>query len=65
MSDPRLRLEYDGPIAIITNDNPEKRNAFDDDMDLALFEALAELKAAARRPRGDLARRGQVVVVGP
>jgi enoyl-CoA hydratase/carnithine racemase len=43
MADPRLRLEYDGPIAIITNDNVEKRNAFDDDMDLALFEALAEL----------------------
>lgn len=43
MPDPRLRLEYDGPIAIITNDNVEKRNAFDDDMDVALFEALAEL----------------------
>jgi len=47
MPDPRLRLEYDGPIAIITNDNPEKRNAFDDAMDAALFEALAEL---AERP---------------
>jgi enoyl-CoA hydratase len=45
MSDPRLRLEFDGPIATITNDNVEKRNAFDDDMDLALFEALAEIKA--------------------
>jgi len=44
VSDPRLRLEYDGPIAIITNDNQEKRNAFDDDMDVALFEALEELK---------------------
>ena len=44
MSDPRLRLEYDGPIAIITNDNQEKRNAFDDDMDVALFEALEELR---------------------
>ncbi len=44
MSDPRLRLEYDGPIAIITNDNQEKRNAFDDDMDVALFNALDELK---------------------
>jgi len=44
MPDPRLRLEYDGPIATITNDNVEKRNAFDDDMDLALFEALGELK---------------------
>lgn len=44
MADPRLRLEYDGPIAVITNDNAEKRNAFDDAMDVALFEALAELK---------------------
>jgi enoyl-CoA hydratase len=44
MGDPRLRLELDGPIAIITNDNVEKRNAFDDDMDLALFEALTEIK---------------------
>jgi enoyl-CoA hydratase/carnithine racemase len=45
MGDPRIRLEYDGPIAIITNDNVEKRNAFDDAMDVALFEALSELKA--------------------
>jgi enoyl-CoA hydratase/carnithine racemase len=45
VSDPRLRLEYDGPIATITNDNTEKRNAFDDDMDLALFGALTELKS--------------------
>lgn len=43
MTDPRIRLEYDGPIATITNANPEKHNAFDDDMDLALFDALAEL----------------------
>ncbi len=39
-----VRLEYDGPVAIITNDNVEKHNAFDDDMDLQLFTALAELK---------------------
>ena len=39
-----VRLEYDGPIAIITNDNVEKHNAFDDDMDMQLFAALAELK---------------------
>lgn len=44
MPDPRLRLEIDGAIATITNDNVEKRNAFDDDMDLALFEALTEIK---------------------
>jgi enoyl-CoA hydratase len=40
----RLRLEVDGPIAVITNDNPDKHNAFDDEMDAALFEALADLK---------------------
>jgi enoyl-CoA hydratase/carnithine racemase len=45
MTDPRIRLEFDGPIATITNSNPEKHNAFDDDMDLALFDALSELKA--------------------
>ncbi len=45
MSDSRIRLEVDGAIATITNANPEKHNAFDDDMDLALFEALGEIKA--------------------
>jgi enoyl-CoA hydratase/carnithine racemase len=40
----RVRLEYDGPIAVVTNDNPDKHNAFDDAMDLRLFEILAELK---------------------
>ena len=45
MSEGRVRLEIDGPIAVITNDNPEKRNAFNDDMDLQLFEILSELKS--------------------
>ncbi len=40
----RLRLEVDGPIAVITNDNPDKHNAFDAEMDAVLFEVLAELK---------------------
>jgi enoyl-CoA hydratase/carnithine racemase len=39
-----VRLEVDGPIAVLTNDNPEKHNAFDDDMDRQLFEALGELR---------------------
>jgi enoyl-CoA hydratase/carnithine racemase len=38
-------LEIDGPVAVITNNNPAKRNAFGDDMDARLFEILAELKA--------------------
>ena len=47
MPDPtetRVRLDVDGPIATITNDNPEKHNAFDDAMDQRLFEILGELK---------------------
>ena len=40
----RLHLDIDGPIATITNDNPDKHNAFDDEMDLRLFEILAELR---------------------
>ncbi len=40
----QVRLEIDGAIAVITNDNPAKRNAFDDAMDLRLFEILGELR---------------------
>jgi enoyl-CoA hydratase/carnithine racemase len=39
-----VRLEYRDKIAVITNDNTEKHNAFDDDMDSQLFDALTELK---------------------
>ncbi|MFL6206597.1 MAG: enoyl-CoA hydratase/isomerase family protein [Acidimicrobiales bacterium] len=44
-SDARVRLDIDGPIATITNDNVEKHNAFDDQMDQRLFEILGELTA--------------------
>ena len=44
MSEDRIRLSYEGKIAVITNDNQEKHNAFDDSMDLRLFEILAELR---------------------
>jgi enoyl-CoA hydratase len=40
----QVRLEIEGAIATITNDNPEKHNAFDDDMDARLFDVLAELR---------------------
>jgi enoyl-CoA hydratase/carnithine racemase len=43
----RIRLEVDGAIATITNDHPDKHNAFDDEMDAALFAILEEL---GRRP---------------
>jgi enoyl-CoA hydratase/carnithine racemase len=41
--DQRVRCEVDGPIATITNDNQAKRNAFDDAMDLRLFEIFGEI----------------------
>tara|TARA_B100000029_G_scaffold86709_1_gene76916 strand:- start:184 stop:963 length:780 start_codon:yes stop_codon:yes gene_type:complete len=40
----RVRLDIDGTIATITNDNVDKHNAFDDDMDVRLFEILGELR---------------------
>lgn len=40
----KVRLEIDGPVAVITHDNPDKRNAFDDEMDVALFSILGELQ---------------------
>ncbi len=41
----KVRLDIEGPIAVITNDNPDKHNAFDDEMDLRLFGILGELGA--------------------
>lgn len=38
-----VRLDFDGPIAVITNDNVDKHNAFDDAMDAELFGILDEL----------------------
>ncbi len=40
----KILLEIDGPIATITNNNAEKHNAFDDEMDAALFDIIAELR---------------------
>lgn len=42
----QVTLQIDGPIAVITNDNQDKRNAFTDEMDAQLFDILSELKAA-------------------
>lgn len=39
-----IHLDIDGAIATITNDNPDKHNAFDDDMDARLFDILGELR---------------------
>ena len=40
----KVLLDVSSSIAVITNNNPGKRNAFDDEMDVQLFEILAELK---------------------
>lgn len=45
MNSDKVRLDYEGAIAVITNDRPDKHNAFDDDMDAKLFEILAEIRA--------------------
>ena len=46
--------------------NPEKHNAFDDEMDVRLFEILGRAARPSPTVRAvDLAGRGQVVVVGP
>jgi enoyl-CoA hydratase/carnithine racemase len=39
-----ITLEYRDTIAVITNNRPDKHNAFTDEMDQGLFEILAELK---------------------
>ena len=36
-----VRLDIDGAIATITNDNPDKHNAFDDEMDTLVRLASA------------------------
>ncbi len=60
-----VRLAYDGPVAIVSYNRPEKHNAANDAMDARLFEILAELQPAPGPASGDLARRRRVVLVGP
>ncbi|CAB4884446.1 unannotated protein [freshwater metagenome] len=43
-----VRIEIEGTIATITNDNPDKHNAFDDDMDAQLFDILATMPSTVR-----------------
>jgi enoyl-CoA hydratase/carnithine racemase len=38
-----IELEFDGPVAIMSNNRPEKHNAANDAMDARLWEVLAEL----------------------
>ena len=53
----KVILEVKGPVATITNNNPDKRNAFDDEMDARLFDILTELKQPPGGPSRHLARR--------
>ncbi len=53
----KVRLQVDGPLAVITNENPDKHNAFDDEMDGQLFEILGEL--ARRRDVRAIVWRGE------
>ena len=57
MASERVHLSIDGAIGTITNDNPEKHNAFDDDMDVELFAILDEL--ASRRDIRAVVWRGE------
>jgi len=39
-----MLLNYDGPVAVMTNNRPEKHNAANDEMDARLFEIIEELR---------------------
>src|SRR5437763_7899107 len=39
-----ITLDVDGAVAVITNNNPEKHNAFDDEMDARLLDMLGALQ---------------------
>lgn len=43
MSSDTITLEYDGPVAILSNNRPQRHNAANDEMDARLWELLAEL----------------------
>jgi enoyl-CoA hydratase/carnithine racemase len=40
-----VHLTIEDHVAILTNDNPDKHNAFDDEMDVQLFDAFATIAA--------------------
>ena len=42
-----ILLEYDGPLAIVSNNRPDKHNAANDEMDARLWEILEELQQRA------------------
>jgi enoyl-CoA hydratase/carnithine racemase len=44
MGSDTLLLEYDGPVAVLSNNRPDKHNAANNEMDARLWELLAELQ---------------------
>jgi enoyl-CoA hydratase/carnithine racemase len=44
MAEQLVTLEFDGSVAVVSNNRPEKHNAANDAMDARLFEVLAELE---------------------
>ena len=40
MSSETITLEFDGPVAIMSNNRPEKHNAANNEMDERLWEVL-------------------------
>ena len=43
VSSDTILLDFDGPVAIVSNNRPDKHNAANDEMDTRLWEILAEL----------------------
>ena len=43
MASDTITLEYDGPVAILSNNRPDRHNAANNEMDARLWELLAEL----------------------
>ena len=42
-SEDLITLEYDGPVAVLSNNRPDKHNAANDAMDTRLWQCLEEL----------------------
>lgn len=43
MSNPSVLLEFDGPVAVISNNRPDKHNAFTDAMDRQFWDVMREV----------------------
>lgn len=64
MTDPRIALAFDGPVARLTLRRPEKLNALDRDMIEALGDAARAIEAATEVRVAILAAEGKVFCAG-